>query len=282
MQIMAIDREIKLLTLDALPIAGIIENCAPEEAEIYYPANYLIFVEKGTLRLKVEQQSYAAPAGSFIVVRKYTKATYHKLPEENEDGFREHIFILHDNFIRETIRTFKAPTTSPPIIPSLVLLPHSTILEALIRSLEVYIEAQTGLDESLLILKTREALMGLLSARPDLIHTFIDYAKPEKADLLRFMEHNFMRNLPLRQFAQLSGRSLATFNRDFRKLFHAPPYQWIKEQRLLLAKRMLAYTPMTPSAVYLEVGFEDLAHFSRSFKKYFGHNPSEVVKETTA
>lgn len=31
------------------------------------------------------------------------------------------------------------------------------------------------------------------------------------------------------------------------------------------------------SDIYIELGFEDLAHFSRSFKKYFGKNPSEVA-----
>ena len=46
--------------------------------------------------------------------------------------------------------------------------------------------------------------------------------------------------------------------------------------------RLLTFTNKTPSVVYLEVGFEDLAHFSRSFKQEFGINPSAVEKKVVA
>lgn len=85
-----------------------------------------------------------------------------------------------------------------------------------------------------------------------------------------------MRNITLEKFAEMSGRSLSTFNRDFRKIFQMSPHKWIKQKRLELARKLLISTSKKASDVYLEVGFEDLAHFSRSFKSYFGLNPSEV------
>lgn len=273
------DSIVKILMADGLPVAGTLEYCAPEESEIYYPANYLIYVEKGCLRLHVNEQAYAVRGGEFLLVRKFTNATYYKELEENQDGFREHIFILYDDFIKEVIGAFLPPNGSGQEPYRVTKLARSPILKGLFKSLEVYLEANIVPDHSVMILKTREALHGLLQAKPELIHTFIDFSRPEKADLLRFMENNFTQKLSLEHFARLTGRSLATFNRDFRKVFNCPPYQWIKQQRLLLAKRLLTFTPKIPSAVYLEVGFEDLAHFSRSFKKQFGINPSEVQKE---
>ncbi|MEM6726474.1 MAG: AraC family transcriptional regulator, partial [Bacteroidota bacterium] len=101
-------------------------------------------------------------------------------------------------------------------------------------------------------------------------------ASPEKADLVEFINHNFMFNLKLSQFAKMSGRSLSSFNREFRRIFHETPHRWIMKSRLEMAKELLIQPARKPSDVYLEVGFEDLAHFSKRFKSYFGINPSEV------
>lgn len=274
------DQITKLLMPNGLPVAAVMEQCSSETAEIYYPGNYLIFVDTGKLSIEVEGEQHSIEAGEFLLVKKFTQATYRKSWDKRQNCFREFLFLLHDDFIRESIRSFPTPSNGNSTTQPVLKLTNSPILEGFMRSIEVYIRTQVSLDESMMILKTREALHGLLQAKPGLIHTFIDFSRPEKADLLRFMEHSFTQNVSLEQFARLSGRSLATFNRDFRKIFKMPPYQWIKQQRLALAMRLLTYTRKTPSVVYLEVGFEDLAHFSRSFKQHFGLNPSAVQKQT--
>ncbi len=48
------------------------------------------------------------------------------------------------------------------------------------------------------------------------------------------------------------------------------------QQRLQLARKMMVQSGKKASEVYLEVGFEDLAHFSKRFKSQYGVNPSEV------
>lgn len=269
----------KFLTSNGLPVAASLELSFYDTAEIYYPGNYLIFVDTGRLGIEVDGEDYIVEEGDFLLVKKFTQAHYRKNWEADQTFFREFVFVLHDDFIKDSILSFPTPINGTGASKPVIKLTNSPILEAFMRSIEVYINTQVELDESMMSLKTREVLHGLLQAKPELIHTFIDFSQPAKADLLRFMEHSFTQNVSLEQFAQLSGRSLATFNRDFRKIFQMPPYQWIKQQRLSLAKRLLTYTSKTPSVVYLEVGFEDLAHFSRSFKQHFGINPSAIQKE---
>lgn len=91
-----------------------------------------------------------------------------------------------------------------------------------------------------------------------------------------FVLYNYHTNVPLETFARQSGRSLSTFNRDFKMIFGETPHRWIRKKRLEKARELLTTTTKKVSEVYLEVGFEDLAHFSKSFKKEFGVNPSEV------
>ena len=90
------------------------------------------------------------------------------------------------------------------------------------------------------------------------------------------MEKNFMFNLPLEKFGYLTGRSIATFNRDFRKIFKETPQKWLTKKRLDLAYYQLKEKDKKPVDVYLETGFENLSHFSYAFKKEFGYSPSSL------
>jgi AraC family transcriptional regulator, exoenzyme S synthesis regulatory protein ExsA len=82
----------------------------------------------------------------------------------------------------------------------------------------------------------------------------------------------------LEQFAKLTGRSLSTFKRDFTKLYDTTPEKWLQKQKLEQAHFLITQKNKRPSEIYLEVGFESLAHFSTAFKKYFGQTPTEVTK----
>jgi AraC-like DNA-binding protein len=129
------------------------------------------------------------------------------------------------------------------------------------------------LDESLTILRTIDKKIdGLLS----------DFSEGGKIDIADYMEKNFMFNLSLQNFGVLTGRSVSTFNRDFRKAFNTPPQKWLMQKRLELAHYHISEKKKKPVDTYLEVGFENFSHFSYAFKKHFGYCPtnfSEVVSE---
>jgi AraC-like DNA-binding protein len=88
------------------------------------------------------------------------------------------------------------------------------------------------------------------------------------------MLSHFHYNIPVKEFAQLTGRSLAGFKRDFDKIFGMAPRQWLQEKRLMEARNLIETKNKKPSAIYLDLGFESLSHFSNSFKKKFGKTPT--------
>jgi AraC-like DNA-binding protein len=81
---------------------------------------------------------------------------------------------------------------------------------------------------------------------------------------------------PLLEFSYLTGRSIATFNRDFRKAFRFPPQKWLTVKRLEHAHYLLSEKKQKPVDVYYEAGFENLSHFSFAFKKHFGYAPTAL------
>jgi len=148
------------------------------------------------------------------------------------------------------------------------------LLEGYFTSLLPYFEHQNDLPLKLLDLKIEEALTLLRTIDKTVDRFLADFTEPGKIDLAAFMEKNFMFNMPLEKFAYLTGRSLTTFKRDFKKIYGITPQRWLTEKRLKLAHYLLADGSQKPAEVYRVAGFENLSHFSYAFKKQFGYAPT--------
>lgn len=152
-------------------------------------------------------------------------------------------------------------------------------IKAYFDSLLPYFDHPSQLTKSMARLKTHEAIELLLRYDPKLKDILFDFREPFKIDLEAYMNQNYKYNISLKQFAKLTGRSLATFKRDFRKIYGTPPQKWLLNKRLQEAHFLIAERKQKPSDAYIEAGFENLSHFSSSFKQMFGYNPSKLLSE---
>lgn len=150
------------------------------------------------------------------------------------------------------------------------------MFESFFASLIPYFDLESGLPEKIISIKIEEALTILRSIDKDIDNVLADFSEPEKINLTDFMEKNYMHNLTMEKFGYLTGRSLTTFKRDFKKTFNTTPQKWIIQKRLELAHYQLSEKKRKPIDVYLESGFENLSHFSFAFKKHFGYTPTEL------
>ncbi|MEJ0031632.1 MAG: hypothetical protein WDO15_15205 [Bacteroidota bacterium] len=66
-------------------------------------------------------------------------------------------------------------------------------------------------------LKMKEAILTMVETKPELKDVLFNFADPHKIDLEAYMNQNFHFNVHLDHFAYLTGRSLASFKRDFQK-----------------------------------------------------------------
>jgi AraC-like DNA-binding protein len=269
--------EKKFLECEGLKIAAsweFGENCA--EHPVYFAATVLFHVERGVFNIKTGAEQHSFSANSFGLIRKHTHSLCTKTWSEEEGSFKMLGFTLDDSFVNEVIGSVPLPEDIRPVPNNLYRIPNNGILAGLMNSISAYFDEGGDVDRSVVRLKTLESLIGIIQAKPELAHIFFEYAKSVRADLRHFMEYHYMQKHTIEELAYLSGRSASTFNREFRKLFNQSPHQWIKEKRLAFARSLLQRTELTASDVYLQAGFEDLAHFSRSFKSFFGINPSQV------
>jgi len=150
-------------------------------------------------------------------------------------------------------------------------------LESFFASVMPYFELSDKMPENLIRIKVEEALTILRTIDHGIDNLLADFSEPGKIHLADFMEQNYMFNIPVEKFGYLTGRSLTTFKRDFKKVFNTTPQKWLIQKRLELAHYQLSEKHKKPAEVYLEVGFENLSHFSFVFKKHFGYAPTALA-----
>jgi AraC-like DNA-binding protein len=243
----------------------------------FFEHSTLVLQVSGRFELETATQTISMNAGQMLLIRKNQLGVITKTPLDGQD-YQTIIICLKEDLLRqyclqEQIETGNKYSGAPNI-----LIPGSDFLRGFFQSVIPYVHhPQESITKDLGMLKVREGVQLLLHTMPALRDFLFDFSEPHKMDLEKFMLSNFHFNVPVERFAQLTGRSLAGFKRDFQKIFNMSPRSWLLETRLSEARHLIEKKNKKPSAIYLDLGFESLSHFSHSFKKKFGRAPTESL-----
>lgn len=210
--------------------------------------------------------------GDVVLYRKNALIRFVKYPHP-EDGFEAVSIILDEDLLTDFAHKHDVSSSNNPK-ESLFKVENDDLIPFYFKSLENWFGKK--INEELAEVKKIEMIHLLLRNNKDFKDVLFHFGTPGKINLEAFMNNNFRFNVPLAQFAYLTGRSLATFKRDFDKLFQTSPNKWIQQKRLEEAHYLLEHKKMRAKDVYMEVGFETLSHFSFAFKNHFGVSPSLV------
>ncbi|MET0081010.1 MAG: helix-turn-helix transcriptional regulator [Candidatus Thiodiazotropha lotti] len=101
-----------------------------------------------------------------------------------------------------------------------------------------------------------------------------------KRNIKRMIDQYAVSNLSAKQLAALSGRSLSTFNREFKALYGTTPKQWLIGRRIEQAHKLLSTQQWSVTDAALEVGYSNVSHFIAAFKKKYGKTPNEIKQQS--
>jgi AraC-like DNA-binding protein len=237
----------------------------------------LILQVSGQLFLETSAQKISMSGGEMLLIGKNQLGTLTKTPLPG-GNYETIVISLQEDLLRKIVLEEKLEANGKYIGPQNILVPSNAFLQGYFQSIVPYARSSgAAMTDEMGILKVKEGVKLLLLALPELLNLLFDFSEPYKIDLERFMLHNFHFNVPIEKFAQLTGRSLAGFKRDFQKTFGTPPRHWLQHKRLIEAKHLIETKKLKPSAIYLDLGFESLSHFSHSFKKKFGKAPTGLT-----
>lgn len=254
---------------------GIQRSCytkSNKTGEQFIKEHGISFIVSGQMEAYDGITKHMYQKGDVVLYRKNALIRFVKYPHP-EDGFEAISIILDEKVLTNFAQQQEMSSEHNPK-ESLFKIDNDELIIAYFKNLETWFGKKINAD--LASIKKIEMIYLLLLNNKKFKDILFHFGTPGKINLEAFMNNNFRFNVPLAQFAYLTGRSLATFKRDFEKLFQTTPNKWIQKRRLEEAHYLLEYKNMKAKDVYLEVGFETLSHFSYAFKNHFGVSPSLV------
>ena len=239
--------------------------------------NMLVLQVAGQLELETSEEKISMRKGQMLLIGKNQLGQLTKTPLPDE-GYETIVISLQEELLRKIVLEEGINLQTKYRGNKNVLLPDNEFLKGYFQSIVPYVRNDSKvLTQAMGMLKVNEGVKLLIHTLPELREFLFDFSEPYKIDLEKFMLANFHYNVPIEKFAQLTGRSLAGFKRDFQKAFGMPPRHWLQEKRLDEARHLMMSKQKKPSAFYLDLGFESLSHFSHAFKKKFGISPTTVL-----
>jgi len=246
--------------------------------EQFVPQHVFTYILSGTSEVYHDGKTYHFKEGDFRFIRKNQLSRFIKIPSPGGEYRSISIYIDYET-LQSVSEEFDLHMAQPYRGENILYLKPNDLLTYYFDSLGPYMTGMQGTRDALTSLKVREASMILVETDPELKDALFDFNEPGKMDLEEYMNKHFQYNVRLDRFAYLTGRSLSTFHRDFKRVFNTTPGRWLLKKRLNEAYYQIRTKGQKATDVYLQVGFEDLSHFSTSFKKAFGMAPSLAITQ---
>lgn len=239
----------------------------------------LTYVYAGELEVDNNGSKAVIGKNQCVFIRRDHRVKLEKRATESEQ-YRGISLTFHRNELRKFyngLAPAEIPANPPKSYLSLVKLDARPDVISLFESLRPYLDSDVEPTPPIIELKRTEGIYALLRADKGFFPVLFDFTEPWKIDLMQFMNDNYMYDLSMEEIASFTGRSLATFKRDFAKVSDLPPQKWIIRRRLEAAYDLMRNENKKVSDVYLEVGFKDVSHFYHAFKRQYGYSPKRYI-----
>ena len=241
-----------------------------------YAMNY---VYSGEMILDNGKEQIHVGKGECVFIPRDHHITMYKKPLDGERYCG--IFLnFTRNFLREMYTKLgqrKVPSNMPKLKAEVIKLPKTAEITSLFASLTPFFDPEVKPQDDFMHLKLQEGLLALLHIDKRFAPTLFDFNEPWKIDILDFLNKNYMYEFTMEDLAHYTGRSLATFKRDFKKISDLTPEKWLIRKRLEVAYALMKEGGNKVVDVYAKVGFRNQSHFSAAFKKQYGIAPTAVA-----
>lgn len=243
--------------------------------------HFMIYIFAGELAIKDigRNEEVVVSAGECVFVRRDHRLILNKRPSVSEQ-YKGITMAFDRDFLHNYYQTLdrnSIPIDVEPIEKSIIKLPSLPNIQSIFISMLPYFNSEVEPLREVMKLKQEEGILNLLHMNKSFYPTLFDFTEPWKIDILDFLNDNYMYELSMVEIASYTGRSLATFKRDFKKISDLSPQRWLMKKRLEIANEKLKREGKTVSEVYMEVGFKNRSHFATAFKKQYGYPPTMVL-----
>lgn len=150
------------------------------------------------------------------------------------------------------------------------------LIQKYIEGLLFYFENPSLINEDILILKVREIILLLSQTQnSESIQVILSQLfSPTTYTFKQIIEANLFSQLTIEELAQQNNLSVSSFKREFAKLYHDTPANYIKARKLEKAAELLQVSDQRITEIAFDCGFNDLANFTKSFTSKYSVSPT--------
>lgn len=264
----------EVLQIGDTPFARYKQATAAGKRTSFITEHTLIFVLQGHKLLHIEEQTHTAEAGHIVLMKRGIYVMSEFIP----DGLNYEALLLFftDEFVKKFLHTHRLTANKTSESTAHIVLPTNELLDAFKTQFMGYFGKTMNTLESILPLKLHELMLLLLEGpqRQQVLGFLQSIVFGQPPDIDYIVRKHLLQPLSLEELAKLSGRSLASFKRDFQQQYNSAPKKWINEQRLEHARMLLLHSNKQVAEVGMECGFENIPHFIRIYKQKYGITPN--------
>ncbi|MGD1847722.1 MAG: helix-turn-helix domain-containing protein [Salibacteraceae bacterium] len=263
----------KILVDDPCCILGKTVDQVSENQERYLSAHAITLVTQGTLRVETEEGLVQRiPAGNLVLLPKGLYFVSDVLPAKGSCKATVFFFddALIDQFLGATLQAHSPGTTT-----ALFTLTTSEMVATYVENLHRLYNHSSASRSPLTRPKLLELFYLLLEAPQgqEMRHRLCQLSTRHRRPVRELMEAQYNKPLSIADYAYLYGRSITTFQRDFKRHFGLSPKQWLIQKRMAKARELALQSQLSIPEMAASVGYGNTSHFIQAFRKQFGNSP---------
>ncbi len=247
----------------------VIENSNPSELT-------LVLFESDGNRIKVDNVEYTFNQNDVVCFTEFHQINVLEIQKAKFIKWNKQFYcvINHDSEVGCKGVLFYGAVALPVIHPSKE---DVELLSLVWEMLEREMVSNDSLQEEMLQMMLKRFL--IIYTRIYKSQVDLSQVENENVDVIReyyfLVEQHFKEKFSVAEYSDLMHKSPKTLSNIFKKLGSKPPLQYIKDRRMLEAKRLLSYTDKPVSEIGYQLGFADIQSFSRFFKREEGVSPKD-------
>tara|TARA_B100000809_G_scaffold263795_1_gene317895 strand:+ start:132 stop:968 length:837 start_codon:yes stop_codon:yes gene_type:complete len=236
----------------------------------------LIYFESDGNKIKIDNIDYTFNQNDVVCFTEFHRVEVKEIKQGKLIKWDKQFYcvINHDSEVGCKGILFYGATTLPVIHPSQADIDLITLVWAM---LEHEMASHDSLQQEMLQMMLKRLIIICTRIYKNQID--INELENKNIDIIReyyfLVEQHFKEKFSVLEYSDLLHKSPKTLSNIFKKLGSKPPLQYIKDRRMLEAKRLLSYTDLQISEIGYQLGFSDIQSFSRFFKREEGIAPKD-------
>ena len=242
-----------------------------------HPACELIFVKRGSVRIRIDGKSYEAGAGTLVLIGALEQ---HEL-EITGRPYERYFCIFSPQLLEQPGRSPLLATVfknRPYHFSHCLTLERPEETERLFNAMAEEYRNRRPFSEGLSANLLEQLLIGVYREHPEQFFLPDTESAAKVWEVQRYLEAHYAEPVSIAELAANQYINADYLSRSFKELTGYTPKQYLLEHRLLHGRQLLLQGGLPVSAVAYRCGFRDVNNFIRTFKSRYGITPKQFQK----